>query len=42
MRKLEYQRELEEAIVTERKEKEVWQTRALALEELLLRNKSQN
>jgi hypothetical protein len=35
IRKLEYQRELEDAIVTERKEKEMWQARQLALEELL-------
>jgi len=34
-RKLEYQRELEEAIEAERKEKEVWRARALVLEALL-------
>jgi len=34
-RKLEYQRELEEAIEEERKEKEVWRARALVLEALL-------
>lgn len=34
-RKLEYQRELEEAIEGERKEKEVWRARALVLEALL-------
>lgn len=35
-RKLEYQRELEEAIEAERKEKEAWRARALILEALLL------
>ncbi|KAH9980641.1 hypothetical protein BJV77DRAFT_928401, partial [Russula vinacea] len=35
MRKLAYQRELEDAIDAERKEKEMWQARALVLEELL-------
>jgi hypothetical protein len=39
-RKLAYQRELEDAIDAERKEKEMWEARALALEEL--RDKSQN
>ena len=34
-RKLEYQRELEEAIEAERKEKETWRARALILEALL-------
>jgi hypothetical protein len=34
-RKLEYQRELEEAIEAERKEKEAWRARALILEALL-------
>ncbi|THH13508.1 hypothetical protein EW146_g6715 [Bondarzewia mesenterica] len=37
-RKLEYQRELEEALQTERQEKEMWKARALALE-VLLRDK---
>ena len=41
MRKLAYQRELEDAIDAERKEKETWQARALVLEELL-RDKSLN
>jgi hypothetical protein len=41
MRKLAYQRELEDAIEAERKEKETWQARALVLEELL-RDKSRN
>jgi hypothetical protein len=40
MRRLEYQREVEDAIVTERKEKEMWQARTLVLEELL--HKSRN
>jgi len=34
-RKLEYQRELEDAIESERKEKEMWRARALVLEALL-------
>ncbi|KAH9980170.1 hypothetical protein BGW80DRAFT_1434829 [Lactifluus volemus] len=34
-RKLEYQRELEDAIEAERKEKEMWRARALVLEALL-------
>ncbi|KAH9989711.1 hypothetical protein BJV74DRAFT_773033 [Russula compacta] len=34
-RKLEYQRELEEAIEAERKDKEMWRARALVLESLL-------
>jgi hypothetical protein len=34
-RKLEYQRELEDAIEAERKEKEMWRSRALILEALL-------
>ncbi|KAI0315611.1 hypothetical protein OF83DRAFT_1031091, partial [Amylostereum chailletii] len=34
-RKLEYQRELEEALEAERKEKEMWKSRALVLEALL-------
>jgi hypothetical protein len=34
-RKLEYQRELEDAIEAERKEKEIWRARALVLEALL-------
>jgi hypothetical protein len=34
-RKLEYQRELEDAIETERQEKEMWRARALVLEALL-------
>ena len=40
-RKLAYQRELEDAIEAERKDKEMWQARALILEELL-RDKSQS
>jgi hypothetical protein len=41
MRKLAYERELEDAIDAERKEKERWQARVLILEELL-RDKSQS